>query len=58
MAKFYFIYLLLYFIKKFKIMNMYYFGNQKVFLEFTLWLSKLRTQHSVHDDVGSIPVLA
>ena len=26
--------------------------------EFPLWLSGLRTQHSVHEDVGSIPGLA
>ena len=27
-------------------------------MEFPLWLNRLRTQHSVHDDVGSIPGLA
>ena len=26
-------------------------------LEFTLWLSRLRTQHSIHEDTGSIPGL-
>ena len=25
--------------------------------EFSLWLSRLRTQHSVHEDLGSIPGL-
>ena len=25
--------------------------------EFTLWLSQLKTQHSVHEDAGSIPGL-
>ena len=26
-------------------------------MEFLLWLSRLRTQHNVHEDVGSIPGL-
>ena len=26
--------------------------------EFTLWLSRLRSQHSVHEDAGSVPGLA
>ena len=26
-------------------------------LEFPLWLTRLRTQHNVHEDVGSIPGL-
>ena len=28
------------------------------YVEFTLWLSRLRTQHSLPEDVGSIPGLA
>ena len=32
--------------------------KRSVFLEFLLWLSKLRTWHSVYEDVGSIPGLA
>ena len=27
-------------------------------LEFLLWLSSLRIQHSIHEDAGSIPGLA
>ena len=30
----------------------------KIFLEFLLWLIRLRTQHSVCEDGGSIPALA
>ena len=30
---------------------------QIVFVEFPSWLSGLRPQHSVHEDVGSIPGL-
>ena len=30
----------------------------KSFGEFPLWLSRLRTQYSVHEDAGSIPGLA
>ena len=31
-------------------------GNTRnSFLEFPLWLSRLRTQHSIHEDAGSIP---
>ena len=32
-------------------------GTQKIFEEFLLWLSRLRTQHSIHEDMGSIPGL-
>ena len=28
-----------------------------ILLEFPLWLSGLRTQHSLHEDMGSIPGL-
>ena len=31
--------------------------NNPVLQEFLLWLSRLRTQHSVHEDVGSTPGL-
>ena len=29
-----------------------------LFVEFPLWVSRLRTQHSVREDVGSIPALS
>ena len=31
---------------------------KKKLREFLLWLSGLRTQHSIHEDAGSIPGLA
>ena len=33
------------------------YAAKKAGNEFTLWLSGLRTQHSLHEDVGSIPGL-
>ena len=30
--------------------------NEKRIAEFLLWLSGLRTWHSVHEDAGSVPV--
>ena len=35
-------------------------GNEQIkeVTEFPLWLSRLRTQHSVQEDAGSIPGLA
>ena len=34
------------------------YEHRKECLEFPLWLSKLRTRHSVHEDVSSNPGLA
>ena len=34
------------------------YNSKSIFWEFLLWLSVLRTQHSVHEDVGLIPGLA
>ena len=39
-----------------KLKNKKPYGNlNKCIKEFPLWFSQLRTQHSVHDDEGSIP---
>ena len=41
--------------------KLYNFVHSKVYRrrrEFLLWLSKLRTRHSIHEDEGSIPGLA
>ena len=42
-----------------KTCNIHYlrFQRFKVFREFPLWLSKLRTRHSIHEDAGLIPGL-
>ena len=42
------------------LVNQLYFNKtlKSLQMEFPLWLSRLRTQHGVCEDVGSIPVLA
>ena len=37
---------------------LYTVSKRKITQEFLLWLGRLRTQHSVHEDVGSIPGFA
>ena len=41
-----------------KILLKYIHVCMYIYLEFPLWLTGLRTRHTVHEDVGSIPGLA